>query len=203
MYDAFDLVKVHLEKKGYCVSRFETKSEAEMYLCSQIQNTSVGFGGSMTLQEMGLYESLSQNNSVFWHWKATDALTSDDMVKKADMAEVYLTSVNALAETGEIVNIDADCNRVASSVHGHQKVYFIVGRNKLAPSCEAAVWRARNVAAPMNARRLMRKTPCAVKADRCYDCTSPDRICKNLSILFEKPLVGNYEVILIHESLGF
>lgn len=115
---------------------------------------------------------------------------------------MYLSSVNALAETGEIVNIDGAGNRVASTLYGHKKVYLIISRNKLAADYDGALWRARNVAAPKNAQRLNRKTPCAIKGDRCYDCKSPDRICCGLVVLW-RPMMGqDIEIILVDEDLG-
>ena len=82
-------------------------------------------------------------------------------------------------------------------------MYIVIGRNKLAPTYEAAVYRARNVAAPQRARQLGKKTPCAVKADRCYDCKSPERICRGLSVLWRKPTgFEQAEVVLIEEELG-
>ena len=117
--------------------------------------------------------------------------------------EVYLSSVNGLAETGELINIDGAGNRVASTLFGHEEVYFIVGANKIAPDYDAALWRARNIAAPKNAQRLKRKTPCAVKADRCYDCSSPERICRGLAVLWARPnATEEMEVVLIGEALG-
>lgn len=117
--------------------------------------------------------------------------------------EVYLTSANGVAETGELVNIDGTCNRIASSVYGHKRVYLVVGVNKIEPDYDRALWRARNVAAPKNAQRLGRKTPCAVKADRCYDCKSPERICRGLSVIWGRPTpVETMEVVLIGEELG-
>ena len=111
--------------------------------------------------------------------------------------------MNGLAETGEIVNIDGNCNRVAASMFGPKRVYYVVGINKIAPDFEKALWRARNVAAPKNAQRLGKKTPCAVKADRCYDCKSPERICRGLSVLWRKPTgFEQAEVVLIEEELG-
>ena len=108
-----------------------------------------------------------------------------------------------MAETGELVNIDGTCNRIASSVYGHKRVYFVVGVNKIEPDYDRALWRARNVAAPKNAQRLGRKTPCAVKADRCYDCKSPERICRGLSVIWGRPTpVETMEVVLIGEELG-
>ena len=78
-------------------------------------------------------------------------------------SDVYLSSVNALAATGEIINIDGACNRVAATLYGHKKVYFVLGSNKIAADYDSALFRARNGAAPLNAQRLARKTPCARK----------------------------------------
>ena len=116
--------------------------------------------------------------------------------------EVYLTSVNALAETGELVNIDGTGNRVAATLFGHEKVYFVIGQNKLAPTYDEALWRARTIASPKNARRLGMKTPCAVKGDRCYDCRSPQRICRGLVVLWGPMMGMEAEVILVDEDLG-
>ena len=121
---------------------------------------------------------------------------------KAAEADVYLTSANGLAETGEILNIDGAGNRVASTLYGHKKVYFVIGANKLAPTRDEALWRARNIAAPRNAQRLGKKTPCAVKGDKCYDCKSPDRICRGLVELWGPMMGMETEVILIGEDLG-
>lgn len=195
-----DLMKAkeNLEARGYAVRLFPDKESAAKYLNEVIDGTSVGFGGSMTLDQMGLFPSLGQHNTVFWHWKQNPA----DARASAANATVYLSSVNALAETGEIVNIDGAGNRVASTLYGHQKVYLVISRNKLAADYDGALWRARNVAAPKNAQRLNRKTPCAIQGDRCYDCKSPDRICCGLVVLW-RPMMGqDIEIILVDEDLG-
>ena len=179
----FSRVKQNLEARGFRVSVFATAAEAADYLDSAIDNTSVGFGGSVTLEQMGLYERLERHDRVNWHWRPT--VDGADARQAAMTAEHYITSVNGLAETGELINIDGTGNRVASTLYGHKKVWFVVGRNKLAPTYEEALWRARNIAAPKNAQRLKRKTPCAVKADHCYDCKSPERICRGLVVLWE------------------
>ena len=118
-------------------------------------------------------------------------------------ADIYISSVNGISENGEIVNIDNTGNRVAAISYGPKKVYLVVGKNKIAPTLEAAIYRARNIAGPLNAKRLKRKTPCALNADRCYDCNSPERICRNLSVLWDKPTGAEYEIILINEELGY
>ena len=187
----------NLQQRGYHVSRFATAQEAAHYLDSQIDQTSAAFGGSMTLKEMELYPMLSRHNKVIWHWEGNS-------LDEAAGTEVYITSANGLAETGEIINIDGTGNRVTASIYGHKRVYFVIGSNKIAPNYDAALWRARNIAAPKNAQRLGRKTPCAVHADRCYDCKSPERICRALTVLWEKPTaVEQMEVILIEQELGY
>lgn len=197
----FSRVKQNLEARGFRVSVFATAAEAADYLDSAIDNTSVGFGGSVTLEQMGLYERLERHDRVNWHWRPT--VDGADARQAAMTAEHYITSVNGLAETGELINIDGTGNRVASTLYGHKKVWFVVGRNKLAPTYEEALWRARNIAAPKNAQRLGRKTPCAVKADHCYDCKSPERICRGLVVLWEAIGSMEMEVVFVDEALGY
>ncbi len=193
----FTKVKANLERQGFDVTCFATAAEAAQYLTGKLAGKTVGHGGSVTLQEMGLSEKLSACATVYSHWNGHS-------FAEAAAAPVYLTSVNGLAETGEIVNIDGTGNRVASTIFGHEEVYFIVGRNKLAPDYDAALWRARNIASPKNAQRLKKATPCAAKGDKCYDCSSPERICRALTVLWEKPTgVGRAEVVLIDEDLGY
>ena len=130
-------------------------------------------------------------------------MTDAEVRAKENAAEIYLSSVNGLAETGEMINIDGRCNRVASIFYGHEKVYLVIGENKLEKDYDSALYRARNVAAPRNARRVGANTPCAVHMDRCYDCSSPDRICRGLSVLWGKPTGSEFEILLIHEELGY
>ena len=198
----FSSVSARLTEKGYAVSCFATAKEASSYLNTVMDHRTIGFGGSVTLQQMGLCESLRAHNTVYWHW-STEGKPAGEVRALASSAEIYLTSVNGLSETGEIVQIDGTGNRVASMLYGHQKVYLIAGRNKLAPTLDDAVSRARNVAAPLNAKRLGVKTPCAEKGDRCYDCHCSDRICRALVTLWDKPSSMPIEVVLIDEELGY
>lgn len=199
----FDTVKNNLTALGYRVSVFETSKDASDYLTATITGKTVGFGGSQTLAEMGLYDALSKNNLVFSHAVIPEGMTADEIRRSANTSQIYFSSVNALAETGEIINIDGHCNRISAILHGPLKVYLVVGRNKLAPDYDSALYRARNVAAPKNARRLHKNTPCAVNADRCYDCKSPERICRGLTVLWSKPTSSEYEIVLINEDLGY
>ena len=186
----FTKVQQALERRGYTVRTFAAAAEAAAYLDGAIDGKTVGFGGSATLDALGVYDKLAAHNTVIWHWK-----------QEANAARK--SSANGLSETGEIVNIDGTGNRVSATLFGHEKVYFVIGRNKLAPTYEAAVYRARNVAAPQRARQLGKKTPCAVKGDRCYDCKSPERICRGLAVLWARPnATEEMEVVLIGEALG-
>lgn len=193
----FTNVEKNLRQRGFAVKTFATGAQAAAYLDSAVDGVSVGLGGSVTLQDLDVYQRLAVHNTVYWHW----VNGPEDRVRAVE-ASVYITSANALAETGEILNIDGYGNRIASTLYGHEKVYFVIGRNKLAPTYEEALWRARNIAAPKNAQRLGVKTPCAVKGDRCYDCRSPERICRGLAVLWEAMMGMEMEVLLVDEDLG-
>ena len=194
----FTKVRENLERRGYTVRCFAGREEAAAYLDGAVDGATVGFGGSVTLDQMGLYARLRTHNTVFAHW-----YDGAGNLGPAMTAQVYLTSVNGLSEDGVLLNIDGRGNRVASTLFGHERVYFVVGRNKLAPTYDEALWRARNIAAPKNAQRLGKKTPCALRGDRCYDCKSPERICRGLVVLWEAMLDVRMEVLLIDEELGY
>ena len=168
------------------------------YLNEQLDGTVVGFGGSETAWKLGLYQSLGTHNQCLW------LRMGDDTVAAMD-APNYICSANGVAETGELVNIDGRGNRVAATLFGKKKLFFIIGENKIAPDLESAIHRARNVAGPLNARRLNRKTPCAMGQEvKCYDCKSPERICAAMVIHWQPPgSVEHGEVILVRQELGF
>ena len=151
-----------------------------------------------TLEELGLYALLSGHNTVFSHWHLPEGGDAASLRAQAAGSEHYLLSANGIAETGEIINIDGADNRVASAIYGHKKVWIIAGKNKLAPTYDEALWRARNIAAPKNAQRLHAKTPCAVRADHCYDCKSPGRICRALTVLWGAMMGSDMEVVLVN-----
>lgn len=193
----FTALKKNLEKNRFAVSCFDTTIAATDYLAGKMQGETVGFGGSVTLKEMGLYERLEKNNTMFWHW------VDPEFRNRQYECSTYVTSVNGMAETGEIVNIDGSGNRLACSLFGPKKVYFVVGANKISPDLNSAIERARNVASPLNAQRMNIATPC-VKDGRCHDCNSPARICNSL-VVHLRPMFGaeHTEVVLVDEKLGY
>ena len=196
----YEKLRKNLEREGFKTSFFPTAREMVNYLDGALDRTSIGFGGSQTVRDTDLYERLSAHNSCIWHWdKVRNVIPKD-----ATDAAVYISSLNGVSENGELINIDGGGNRVASNLFGHDKVYFIIGKNKIAPDYDSALWRARNIAAPLNARRLGKKTPCAVGEVKCHDCRSPERICAALVVWWEKPaLSGEVEVVVVDQDLGF
>lgn len=196
-----EALQKNVEARGFSFRYFDTAQQAADYLAESIHGKTVGIGGSMTLLDMGIYERLQENNDVAWHWKTP----GQETLTKAAAAQVYLSSVNGIAETGEMINIDGTGNRVASTIAPREKVYLVAGQNKVAPTYDEALWRARNIAAPLNARRLSRKTPCAMKEElKCWDCKSPERICNGLTVLWRKlGQVQECELVLIGQDLGY
>lgn len=194
----FTKVQQALERRGYTVRTFAAAAEAAAYLDGAIDGKTVGFGGSATLDALGVYDKLAAHNTVIWHWKQE----ANAARKAAMQTQVYLSSANGLAESGEIVNIDGTGNRVTMAAYGPEKVYYICGVNKLCPDTTSAIDRARNVAAPQNAKRLGLDTPC-VKDGVCHNCQSPQRICNVMDITLRRPGAVEAELWIIQEELGY
>lgn len=194
-------LKENLIKKGYETKVFNNSKEAKEYLLNSIKDTTVGIGGSVSVEQLNIYDDLKKNNTVYWNMIEE----KDKQVEVRDLAmntKIYLTSANAISMDGEIVNIDGTGNRVASTLYGHEKIYFIIGRNKIENTLDGAINRARNIAAPLNAKRLNKKTPCVMDL-KCHNCSSPERICRSLVVLYQKSKGADYEVVLIDEDLGY
>ncbi|PWJ47407.1 lactate utilization protein [Faecalicatena contorta] len=195
----YSLIRKNFEKHGFTTQLFSEKEEVCDYLSNILQKQTIGFGGSVTLAEMGLFEVLQQNNAVIWHNKVSSA----DVRRLASGANIYITSANAVTESGEIVNIDGTGNRVSMTAFGPQKCYYVIGKNKITPNLEDAIYRCKNVAAPQNAQRVGADTPCAKKADKCYNCNSPGRICRMTVIIDRAPMGMECEIIFVDQPLGF
>lgn len=190
-----------LESLGYKVDIYNNTQEVKEALLDKIAiDETVGFGGSVTVEEVGIYEALeSRGNEVYWHWKAEDR---EEALAKAMTSDVYISSTNALTEDGKLVNMDGVGNRVASMIYGHKTVYIVVGQNKICKDYNGARERIKSFAGPRNAMRLKLNTPC-VQAGRCNDCNSPQRICNIESIIHRKPSGTSINILLVKESLGY
>ncbi|MBR5981405.1 MAG: lactate utilization protein [Firmicutes bacterium] len=193
----------NLRKNEFEVSYFATATEVAAYLDGKIDGRTVGFGDSETLRTMGVPELLAKHNTVYCPIGIHDDEEFAKVTRQCLGTDIFLTSVNAIAETGQMVNIDGTGNRVAGSIFGHEKVYLVAGINKIVPTLDDAIWRVRNVAAPKNTAKFGYKTPCAVKGDKCYDCHAPRRICNVMAVYMQKMNAMDMEVVLVGDELGF
>ena len=164
------------------------------------EGSSVTMGGATSAHEIGLVDALKAGN---YHFIDRDAYADRRAAMLAAYdADVFLSSVNAMTEDGQLVNIDGNANRVSAIAQGPKKVVFIVGMNKVCSDLDGAMKRARNVAAPINAQRFGLSTPCA-KTGACMDCKSPDTICCQFLITRFSKHKDRIHVILVNDSLGF
>lgn len=163
----------------------------------------VGIGHSITVQNSGIVDKLiKRGNIVFDKTKAINKEKSKQIKKKALTADWYITGTNAISLEGHIVNIDHSGNRVAAMVYGPDNVVIVVGTNKIVDSLSEAIHRARNVAAPLNAKRAGFSPPC-VELNKCVDCKSKERVCNSLVIIEGQEVIGRMKVFIVNESAGF
>lgn len=184
----------------YC----ETKEEALAKALELIpEGSTVGWGGALSAQQIGLVEALHSGN---YHAIDRDRLATreekEQAAKDCLFADFFLTGANALSLDGEMVNIDGNGNRVAAIIYGPKNVLVIAGMNKVEDTLDAAINRARTVAAPMNKQRFDSNTPCAVTGS-CADCKAEGCICNHIVVTRHGRPVGRIKFILVGEALGF
>jgi len=163
----------------------------------------VGFGGSLTLRELNLPAILQERgHELVNHWIAGLSPEDNLRIRREQLsATVFLTSTNAITLQGELVNVDGIGNRVGAMMFGPGKVVVVAGANKIVRDVAAARERIRELAAPVNARRLGVPTPCA-ELGYCVDCDRPERICRVVTILERRPALTPMEVLIVGEELG-
>ena len=184
----------------YCPTAAEAVKKVSELIAD---GSSVTWGGSMTIRDMGLPQALRDRGTL----EVLDRDLIEDraevvrLYERAFTADVYLSSANAISEDGVIVNIDGNGNRVAAITWGPKKVIFVIGMNKVAQTVEAALARARSTASPINAARFDIKTPCQTDGV-CHNCNSPESICNHVHFLRNSPR-GRHIVVLVGEDLGY
>ena len=179
----------------------EDKAAALRVAMSLIPEGSVvTMGGGMSVWEIGLASAMKEGNYRFID-RAEYRDPREAMLLAYD-ADVFLASTNAVTEDGILVNIDGNANRVSAMAYGPKKLILVVGMNKVTPDLDSAMKRARNVAAPRNARRFGIHTPCTVTGS-CADCKCPDTICCQFLITRYSRHTDRIHVILVGETLGF
>ncbi|RDY22677.1 lactate utilization protein [Romboutsia maritimum] len=164
----------------------------------------IGCGGSMTLFETNVIDFLRNGNYNFLD-RYKSNLTKEDMKKiyrKSFYADTYFTSTNAITENGELYNVDGNGNRIAAMLYGPDKVIVICGVNKIVKNVDEAIKRNREICAPANAKRLDTKTPCKTTG-HCMDCSSPDRICCEYTLIRKQRTTNRMHVIFLNENFGY
>lgn len=152
--DVYELSK-KLESKGFKVFYTNTIAETRGLLTELIGRTdTVGAGGSATLDEIGIGEALKERGNTVYIRRLMPDVNPDEVMKKAVFADWFLTSTNALTEDGEFVNVDGNCNRIASMLYGGKNTVFVLGVNKIVKDVPAALERIRTVAAKKNCLRF-------------------------------------------------
>lgn len=184
---------------------FDTLTEAKEFIYNTFlrPEMTIGFGGSMTFEkESSLYDELKQDP----HYHLIDRKDKDvplpELNARLINADVFFLSANAISLDGQLVNIDGRGNRLSFLLYGPESIIVLVGMNKVESTLEAALHRARNVAAPKNAIRLQRNTPCTIKG-YCMDCLSPDCICSDIVITRRSYVPNRIKVVLVGEELGY
>ena len=164
------------------------------------EGSTATMGGSVSAAEIGLVTTLKEGNYNFID--RNEIADKRAAMLAAYDADFFLSSCNAITDDGILINIDGNANRVSAIAQGPRKVLFIVGMNKVCSDVDAAMKRARNVAAPTNAQRFGLSTPCA-KTGACMNCKSPDTICCQFLITRFSRHEGRIHVILVNDNLGF
>lgn len=200
---AENLIK-NFEKRnieGYYAENAEAARNKLLELINE--DSSVSWGGSMTLQEIGIFKLLKAGNyKLYDRATATNAAEKEEIYHQALSADYYLMSSNAITQTGKLVNVDGNGNRLAALIYGPKNVIIVAGMNKVTIDEESANKRVRNQAAPANVVRLDQKTPCA-KTGYCHSCNVEDTICCQTVITRHSRQDGRIKVILVGEELGY
>ena len=183
---------------------FNTFGEIKEYLLTHIPTgATVGIGNSKTLKSIDITKALRGKGNVVYD--KTLGETKDEvraLNRHSLLADYYISSSNAVSADGRIVNIDHSGNRVAAITYGPDRVYIVIGKNKIAATQEEAIKRAKNIAAPLNAKRAGFNPPC-VAAGHCVDCISPERVCNTITITEGQYDKNRLTLLIANEDEGF
>ncbi|MBU5337013.1 lactate utilization protein [Intestinibacter bartlettii] len=194
----------NLQKRHFDAYYCQTKEDALKKAIELIpENDIVSWGGSVSIDEIGLLNYVKENRKVIDRDSAKSPEERVQLMRQALLCDTFLMSTNAMTEDGVLVNIDGNGNRVAALCYGPKSVVMIVGVNKVCKTLDDAVSRARNIAAPINAQRFNDlKTPCYLKGS-CANCKSPESICSQVVITRLSRPASKIKIIVVGEDLGF
>lgn len=194
-----------LRKNRIGAYRVANKKELISLINTFIPNeTLVGCGDSVTLEELGVFDELRSRNIQFLD-KYVPTLTKEEkreIYRKNFYTDTFITGTNAVTMDGKLFNIDGNGSRVAPMIYGPKQVLVVVGTNKLVKDTQEAVERTRQIAATLDAKRLKKATPCTV-LDRCIDCSHKDRICNDFVLIAGQFEEERIKVIFVDGVFGF
>lgn len=210
-----DFKKPYYEKRGQLLVKNLRSHHFEAYYCDNREEAlhkalelipegaTVGWGGALSAQQIGLMDAIHAGNyTAIDRDQAPNPAERVKAMKRCLTADVFITGANALSMDGQMVNIDGNGNRVAAIVYGPDSVIVVAGMNKAVDTLEAAVIRARTIAAPVNMQRFGLDTPCNVTGT-CANCKSEGCICNQILITRNSKPAGRIKIILVGEDLGF
>lgn len=198
-----ELLVKNLRSRHYEAYFCETKEQAlEKALELIPKGATVGWGGAMSAQQIGLLDAINNGEyNAIDRDKTPNRVEREKAMKRCLLADVFITGANALSMDGQMVNIDGNGNRVAAIVYGPESIIVVAGMNKVMDTLETAVIRARTIAAPMNKQRFALQTPCEITGN-CGDCKSEGCICNQILVTRNSKPAGRIKVILVGEELG-
>ncbi|HCY05997.1 MAG TPA: lactate utilization protein [Erysipelotrichaceae bacterium] len=198
----FEICSKNLLNNQFAVDILESKEDVIPFLESVIENgSSVGVGGSITLDQCNIVKWLEKKEDIDY----IDRYNTDDRHKAMQghlTCNVYITSSNAVLLSGGLYNVDGTGNRVSALTYGPDKVYVIVGYNKIVSDLDAAIERVERHAAVANNFRLNKDNPCT-KTGKCVLCNTPSTICNTYVYTRRCYAKDRIHVVLVKESLGY
>lgn len=194
----------NLRTRGMEGYYFGTSGECVSFILEMMpKGSSVSWGGSMTFEETGMKEALSDGSyRLIDRMSAKTPEERRSVYAQTVMSDYYFMSTNAITLDGELINIDGNGNRLACLMQGPSNVMILAGINKITSDIECGFRRVKDIASPANTVRLNKNTPCS-HTGRCGSCFSPDCICSHTVITRRSGTPGRIKVFLINEDLGY
>lgn len=196
---------LHLKKNQMNGIYIKNRTELENYLNEVIpEHATVGTGDSITLEELDVFHYFRKRNLNFLD-KHQENLGKEEKRKiylSNFDADFFVSGSNAIVSDGRIFNIDGNGSRVAPMLYGPKKVLIIVGVNKIVNTLEEGIKRTRQIAAPLDAKRLLKHTPCT-KLDRCIDCKHKERICNDFVLITHQFDKERITVLIVDGIFGY
>jgi L-lactate utilization protein LutC len=138
-----------LKKRNFKVVLLENKTEAFEKLKQLIPaGAEVMTGSSTTLSQIGFMDYYISGKNP-WKCLGPEIFNEKNWEKQSTLrrrstnADYFLGSVNALAETGELVAVDQSGSRVGAYPFAAKKLILVVGYQKITPNLQEAMRRIR------------------------------------------------------------